>query len=238
MPPGGRAPPQPPPPPRRTTDAYNRSLETSPSPQETLGASCSDTPRRTITRPGYIPHSNGGSRARAQALRAGVRSCPGERDHRRRGPPDHRRRRSRAPARERVEAPGADRHHRPARRRLRRRCARCPAASRTATAVARGAGDEPRRVCDRLPRRGRVSRLRRAPHGGRVRGDVVRAAGADASARRLRGDAARETARRRPPSAASGRLALTIANCWFSVGPALVLYLAGTRGAQWDDLPV
>jgi HD-GYP domain-containing protein (c-di-GMP phosphodiesterase class II) len=34
------------------------------------------------------------------------------------------------------------------------------------------------------------------------------------------------------------RLALTIANCWFSVGPALVLYLAGTRGAQWDDLPV
>src|SRR3954452_17867802 len=34
MPPGGRGRPQPPPPPRRTTDAYNRSLETSPSPQE------------------------------------------------------------------------------------------------------------------------------------------------------------------------------------------------------------
>jgi len=34
------------------------------------------------------------------------------------------------------------------------------------------------------------------------------------------------------------RLALTVANCWFSVGPAFVLYVAGTHGVQWDDLPV
>ncbi|HKN64417.1 MAG TPA: HD-GYP domain-containing protein [Gaiellaceae bacterium] len=34
------------------------------------------------------------------------------------------------------------------------------------------------------------------------------------------------------------RLALTVANCWFSVGPALVLYVAGTRGAKWDELPI
>src|SRR5204862_7752064 len=34
------------------------------------------------------------------------------------------------------------------------------------------------------------------------------------------------------------RLVLTLANCWFSVGPTLVLYVAATRGAQWDVLPV
>jgi HD-GYP domain-containing protein (c-di-GMP phosphodiesterase class II) len=34
------------------------------------------------------------------------------------------------------------------------------------------------------------------------------------------------------------RLVLTVANCWFSVGPAVVLYVAGTRGAQWNDVPV
>ena len=34
------------------------------------------------------------------------------------------------------------------------------------------------------------------------------------------------------------RLVLTVANCWFSVGPAVVLYVAGTRGAQWRDVPV
>jgi HD-GYP domain-containing protein (c-di-GMP phosphodiesterase class II) len=32
------------------------------------------------------------------------------------------------------------------------------------------------------------------------------------------------------------RLALTIANCWFSVGPAFVLYVAGTREPQWPDV--
>jgi HD-GYP domain-containing protein (c-di-GMP phosphodiesterase class II) len=34
------------------------------------------------------------------------------------------------------------------------------------------------------------------------------------------------------------RLALTIASCWFSVGPAFVLYLTGTRAATWQDVPV
>lgn len=34
------------------------------------------------------------------------------------------------------------------------------------------------------------------------------------------------------------RLALTVANCWFSVGPAVVLYLAGTRGPEWRDVPI
>jgi HD-GYP domain-containing protein (c-di-GMP phosphodiesterase class II) len=40
--------------------------------------------------------------------------------------------------------------------------------------------------------------------------------------------------RRRVPA---DRLALTVANCWFSVGPALVLYVAGTREPQWRDVP-
>lgn len=34
------------------------------------------------------------------------------------------------------------------------------------------------------------------------------------------------------------RLVLTVANCWFSVGPAIVLYLAGTRGPEWRDVPI
>jgi HD-GYP domain-containing protein (c-di-GMP phosphodiesterase class II) len=34
------------------------------------------------------------------------------------------------------------------------------------------------------------------------------------------------------------RLVLAVANCWFSVGPAVVLYVAGTRGAQWRDVPI
>ena len=41
--------------------------------------------------------------------------------------------------------------------------------------------------------------------------------------------------RRRMPA---DRLALTVANCWFSVGPALVLYVAGTRGPEWREVPV
>jgi HD-GYP domain-containing protein (c-di-GMP phosphodiesterase class II) len=44
-----------------------------------------------------------------------------------------------------------------------------------------------------------------------------------------------EVARGRVPL---DRLALIIASCWSSVGPAFVLYIAGTRGAQWDDVPV
>jgi HD-GYP domain-containing protein (c-di-GMP phosphodiesterase class II) len=34
------------------------------------------------------------------------------------------------------------------------------------------------------------------------------------------------------------RLALTVGSCWFSVGPALVLYLAGTQMPHWRDAPV
>lgn len=34
------------------------------------------------------------------------------------------------------------------------------------------------------------------------------------------------------------RLALLAVSCWFSVGPALVLYLAGTGGPRWRDVPV
>ena len=34
------------------------------------------------------------------------------------------------------------------------------------------------------------------------------------------------------------RLVLTVANCWFSVGPAVVLYLAGARGPEWRDVPI
>ncbi len=40
--------------------------------------------------------------------------------------------------------------------------------------------------------------------------------------------------RRVPPD----RLALTVASCWFSVGPALVLYIAGTQMPQWRGAPV
>jgi HD-GYP domain-containing protein (c-di-GMP phosphodiesterase class II) len=40
--------------------------------------------------------------------------------------------------------------------------------------------------------------------------------------------------RRMPPD----RLALTIASCWYSVGPAVVLYAAGTGAApRWQDVP-
>ena len=34
------------------------------------------------------------------------------------------------------------------------------------------------------------------------------------------------------------RLAITIGSCWYSVGPALVLYLAGTSMPRWGDAPV
>jgi HD-GYP domain-containing protein (c-di-GMP phosphodiesterase class II) len=34
------------------------------------------------------------------------------------------------------------------------------------------------------------------------------------------------------------RLALTIASCWYSVGPALVLYAAGVHRPRWQDVPV
>jgi len=40
--------------------------------------------------------------------------------------------------------------------------------------------------------------------------------------------------RRMPPD----RLALTIASCWYSVGPALVLYSAGVRMPHWQDVPL
>ncbi|HEU5477680.1 MAG TPA: HD domain-containing phosphohydrolase [Gaiellaceae bacterium] len=39
--------------------------------------------------------------------------------------------------------------------------------------------------------------------------------------------------RRMPPD----RLALTVASCWYSVGPALVLYAAGTQMPRWRDAP-
>jgi HD-GYP domain-containing protein (c-di-GMP phosphodiesterase class II) len=38
---------------------------------------------------------------------------------------------------------------------------------------------------------------------------------------------------RMPPD----RLSLTIASCWYSVGPALVLYAAGTGAPSWEDAP-
>jgi HD-GYP domain-containing protein (c-di-GMP phosphodiesterase class II) len=40
--------------------------------------------------------------------------------------------------------------------------------------------------------------------------------------------------RRMPPD----RLALTIVASWHSVGPALVLYLAGSHGPRWSDVPL
>jgi HD-GYP domain-containing protein (c-di-GMP phosphodiesterase class II) len=40
--------------------------------------------------------------------------------------------------------------------------------------------------------------------------------------------------RKMPPD----RLAITIASCWYSVGPALVLYLAGTTMPRWRDAPI
>jgi putative nucleotidyltransferase with HDIG domain len=40
--------------------------------------------------------------------------------------------------------------------------------------------------------------------------------------------------RKMPPD----RLALTVASCWFSVGPALVLYAAGVREPRWQDVPI
>ncbi len=40
--------------------------------------------------------------------------------------------------------------------------------------------------------------------------------------------------RRRMPA---DRLALTIVSCWFAVGPALVLYSAGTHEPRWQDTP-
>jgi HD-GYP domain-containing protein (c-di-GMP phosphodiesterase class II) len=40
--------------------------------------------------------------------------------------------------------------------------------------------------------------------------------------------------RRVPPD----RLGLTVGSCWNSVGPALVLYLAGTQAPSWRDAPI
>jgi HD-GYP domain-containing protein (c-di-GMP phosphodiesterase class II) len=40
--------------------------------------------------------------------------------------------------------------------------------------------------------------------------------------------------RKMPPD----RLALTVASCWFSVGPALVLYAAGVHEPRWQDVPI
>jgi HD-GYP domain-containing protein (c-di-GMP phosphodiesterase class II) len=40
--------------------------------------------------------------------------------------------------------------------------------------------------------------------------------------------------RRVPPD----RLGLTVASCWYSVGPALVLYVAGTQAPSWSDVPI
>jgi HD-GYP domain-containing protein (c-di-GMP phosphodiesterase class II) len=34
------------------------------------------------------------------------------------------------------------------------------------------------------------------------------------------------------------RLALTVASCWYSVGPALVLYGAGVHRPRWQDVPI
>ena len=34
------------------------------------------------------------------------------------------------------------------------------------------------------------------------------------------------------------RLALTVASCWYSLGPALVLYAAGVHRPRWDDVPI
>jgi HD-GYP domain-containing protein (c-di-GMP phosphodiesterase class II) len=34
------------------------------------------------------------------------------------------------------------------------------------------------------------------------------------------------------------RLALTISSCWYSVGPALVLYAGGVQRPRWQDLPI
>jgi HD-GYP domain-containing protein (c-di-GMP phosphodiesterase class II) len=39
--------------------------------------------------------------------------------------------------------------------------------------------------------------------------------------------------RRMPPD----RLALTIASCWYSVGPAIVLYATGEQTPRWQDVP-
>jgi HD-GYP domain-containing protein (c-di-GMP phosphodiesterase class II) len=44
-----------------------------------------------------------------------------------------------------------------------------------------------------------------------------------------------DVVRRREPA---DRLALTIANCWFSLGPAFVLYVAGSREPRWREVPV
>jgi HD-GYP domain-containing protein (c-di-GMP phosphodiesterase class II) len=40
--------------------------------------------------------------------------------------------------------------------------------------------------------------------------------------------------RRMPPD----RLALTVASCWYSIGPALVLYGAGVQRPRWQDTPI
>lgn len=44
-----------------------------------------------------------------------------------------------------------------------------------------------------------------------------------------------DVARRRMPA---DRLALPIASCWYSVGPALVLYAAGANVPRWHDAPI
>ena len=43
-----------------------------------------------------------------------------------------------------------------------------------------------------------------------------------------------DVVRRRMPA---DRLALLVLSCWFSVGPALVLYVAGTNEPRWRDVP-
>src|SRR3954465_2115512 len=238
MPPGGRAPPQPPPPPRRTTDAYNRSLETSPSPQEHWAHRAP-----TLRCPQSLGRGTSLTRTRVLALAL--------------------KRTGRVSDLVRVSetiAAGVLRTTDVAVLELQRESESKHLARTGVTgllaagfvAVALGAlllpGQRPlslvalatslaayaiaSRVEVEFP--GFVALPTEAVFVAMWFVLPVRTLPLVVCLGMLLGRLP-DVVRHRMPA---DRLALTVANCWFSVGPALVLYVAGTRGAQWDDLPV
>src|SRR3954451_16883157 len=233
MPPGGRGRPQPPPPPRRTTNAYNRSLETSPSPQEhwahrapTIRGGQSLRRGRSLTRTGVLALALKHSGRVSDLVRVSETIAAGVP-------------RTTDVAVLELQRESESKH-----------LARTGITGLLAAgfvAVALGAlllpGQRP------LSLVALATSLAAYAVASRVEVEIpgfvalpteavfvamwfvmpVRMLPLGGCAGMLLGKLPDVLRNRRPPD----RLALTIANCWFSVGPALALCLAGTRGAQW-----
>ena len=100
-----------------------------------------------------------------------------------------------------------------------------------------------RRAPGRRLRRRHAGRVRRRRRHGRAdqrrpRPDAAAPADAGRAAARRRGDRARRRRQAaRTPCGATQRAVTALADAWFSVGPALVLVLAGAQTPAWDDAP-